>query len=100
MKYFKESTKEIVTKLLKDHEHLRDDDNKLIATVWYYQLPKVEEAVMDFLYLLSDGKLPSFESITRCRRKLQELNPELRGELWDQRHQLQEKVKKELKEME
>jgi hypothetical protein len=50
--------------------------------------------------LIANGNLPSSESIRRCRQKLQELNPELRGELWDKRHQMQTQVKEELKEME
>jgi len=99
MKYFKKSTKKIVTDLLKNHEHLRDDDNKLLATVWYHKMPKIEESVMDFLHMLANGNLPSSESIRRCRQKLQELNPELRGKLWKKRHQMEEQVKHELREM-
>ena len=99
IKYFKKSTKEMVAKLLKNHKHLRDNDNKLLATVWFYKKPNRIKSVMDFLHLLSDGKLPSSESIRRCRQKLQEIHPELRGELWNQRHKMEEQVNKELREM-
>tara|TARA_R100000008_G_scaffold82222_1_gene66274 strand:+ start:7427 stop:7729 length:303 start_codon:yes stop_codon:yes gene_type:complete len=99
MKYLNESTQEIVARLLKNHKHLRDNDNKLLATVWFYKKPNRTKTVMDFLHLLSDGRLPSSESIRRCRQKLQELNPNLRGKLWNKRHKMQEKVKEELKEM-
>ena len=100
MKYIQENTIDIIKHLLTDHPHLRDDDNKLLATVWYHKMPEIEESVMDFLHILAKGELPSSESIRRCRQKLQELNPSLRGELWDKRHKMQDQVKKELKEME
>tara|TARA_R100001082_G_scaffold106772_1_gene79958 strand:- start:3904 stop:4206 length:303 start_codon:yes stop_codon:yes gene_type:complete len=100
MKYIKEKTINIVSNLLMNHPHLRDDDNKLLATVWYHKMDKIEEPVMDFLHVLANGELPSSESIRRCRQKLQELNPQLRGQLWNKRHQMQDQVKKELKEME
>ena len=100
MRYLKNSTTEIVKSLLAKHPHLRDNDNKLLATVWYHKMDNIEESVMDFLHILANGDLPSSESIRRCRQKLQELNPGLRGELWNKRHKMQEQVKKELKEME
>lgn len=100
MKYIKEKTISIIKHLLSNHPHLRDDDNKLLATVWYHKMSKIEEPVMDFLHILAKGELPSSESIRRCRQRLQELNPELRGELWNKRHQMQKQVKDELKEME
>jgi len=100
MKYIKSSTIDIVKSLLNKHPKLRDNDNKLLATVWYHKMDKIEESVVDFLHILAEGELPSSESIRRCRQKLQELNPELRGELWNKRHQMQKQVKDELKEME
>ena len=99
-KYIKDPTIDIVKRLLTNHPHLRDSDNKLLANVWFQSVTPLEEAWMDFLALIAHGNLPSSESIRRCRQKLQELNPELRGELWDKRHQMQEQVKEELKEME
>lgn len=100
MKYIKSSTIDIVKSLLNKHPKLRDNDNKLLATVWYHKMEKIEESVIDFLHILAEGELPSSESIRRCRQKLQELNPELRGELWSKRHKMQKQVIDELKEME
>jgi hypothetical protein len=79
----------------------RDNDNKLIAITWHRLL---EESGIDtktitgwtFLTHLSKGDLPAPESITRCRRKLQELYPKLRGTTWEKRHKKQVAVKKEL----
>jgi len=99
-KYIKDPTINIVKNLLTNHPHLRDNDNKLLANVWYQSIIPLEEAWLDFLALIASGDLPSSESIRRCRQKLQELNSELRGELWDKRHQMQTQVKEELKEME
>ena len=99
-KYIKDPTIDVVKRLLTNHPHLRDSDNKLLANVWFQSVIPLEEAWMDFLALIASGDLPSSESIRRCRQKLQELNPELRGELWDKRHQMQIQVKEELKEME
>ena len=34
---------------------------------------------------VNDGELPAFESVSRCRRKMQEKYPELRGTAYEQR---------------
>ena len=79
----------------------RDNDNKLIAMVWHKLLKETdidskEISGWTLLTHLSKGDLPAPESITRCRRKLQEEIPELRGMTWTKRHKKQTKVKKEL----
>ena len=51
----------------------------------------------DFLHELSKGNVMSSESITRCRRKLQEEHTYLRGNKWAERHRMQKDVKEELK---
>ena len=99
-KYIKDQTINIVKDLITKHPHLRDNDNKLLANVWYQSVTPLQEEWLDFLALIANGELPSSESIRRCRQKLQELNPELRGELWDRRHKMQIQVKQELKDME
>ena len=84
--------------LLTNHSHLRDDDEKLMATMWFKHMgKKLEEmSAFDLLKQLSVSNLPSYESISRCRRKLQEECPELRGEKWEKRHKSQENVKEDL----
>ena len=91
-----------VKDLLTNHPHLRDDDERLMATMWFKHMEeKLEEmSAFDLLKQLATSNLPSYESISRCRRKLQEECPELRGEKWDKRHKAQEDVKEDLKEME
>ena len=47
--------------------------------------------------MISNGDLSNFGSISRCRRKVQEVNVELRGSKYDARHRLEDKVKDELR---
>ena len=82
----------------------RDNDNKLIAITWHKLLEESgvntkEITGWTLLTHLSKGDLPAPESITRCRRKLQETIPALRGTAWDKRHKKQTEVKEELKSM-
>lgn len=56
----------------------RDNDCLLVGTIYknYYDFDVNTRLARDML--LSD-KLPSWETITRCRRKVQEERPDLRG---------------------
>jgi|TARA_R100001530_G_scaffold135220_2_gene111904 hypothetical protein len=99
-------TKKIVTKMLTEHPELRDNDNKLLANIYWqrvadllmYEVSEEEmSGIKKFLGYLSKGSLPNFESIRRCRQKIQEEEPELRGHLWDKRHEVSLEVKEELK---
>ena len=89
-----------VVNLLTDHPSLRDSDERLIANIWYNHTKNVDE--IDAITLLSrfaEGKLPSYQSISRCRRKIQEEKPDLRGKKWAKRHSKQQLVKDEIKEI-
>ena len=89
-----------VVNLLTEHPSLRDSDERLIANIWYNNIKNVDE--IDAITLLSrfaEGKLPSYESISRCRRKIQEEKPDLRGKKWAKRHSKQQLVKDEIKEI-
>ena len=89
-----------VINLLTKHPSLRDSDERLAANIWYNHIKNVYE--IDALTLLSrfaEGKLPSYESISRCRRKIQEEKPDLRGKKWAKRHSKQQLVKDEIKEI-
>ena len=89
-----------VVNLLTKHPSLRDSDERLAANIWYNNIKNVDE--IDAITLLSrfaEGKLPSYESISRCRRKLQEEKPELRGKKWEKRHSKQRVIKEQIKEI-
>lgn len=88
---------DVVKDALIRYPKYRDDDNKLVAYIWWKHLKKnnIPEDIiaMDFLQLYAKNELPQADAITRARRKVQEENPELRGELYNERHQLKEEVK-------
>ena len=88
--------KDEVIKLLKSNPHLKDDDNKLIANIWYSQIKDKQYTAFEFLELFSEGKVANPQSIRRIRRKLQEEFPELRGKKWEKRHKEQKNVKEQL----
>lgn len=78
----------LVKSVLTDIPACRDNDAKLMWNVWFKQLPNIKErSVEEIAALHIKGKLGSWESITRCRRKLQEEYPHLRGDKYEKRHQ-------------
>ena len=82
------TVKKRVEIFLFESEHLRDSDQKLIASYWYYEIGGANFSAMtahDLLKKFSEGKLTSAESIRRCRQKLQEENEHLRGKMYNQR---------------
>ena len=88
-----------VEKMLLRYPGLRDNDERLMANVWYKFIGDntlTYTSGFNVLSMLSKGKLPSYESVSRCRRKIQEINPELRGEKWAKRQSRAKKIKKEI----
>lgn len=79
---------DLVKKLLQEKEELRGDDDLLYLTVIRIVHPywnngrittDIENATIgEFFTSRKSAKLPTFESVTRCRRKVQEENPALR----------------------
>ena len=63
-------------------ERTRDNDNLLLSKIWYREFKIIDNTndLVNFFIALSDNKLSSAESIRRCRQKVQEIHPELRGE--------------------
>ena len=72
---------DLVKDLLTKYPDLRDSDRKLIwAVCWKKQLIQVnEEKMLSRMLYMNFLQAPSFESITRARRKVQELHPELQS---------------------
>ena len=69
-----------VEKFLTKYPILRDDDEKLMANIWNSHIGNLEDVDgKEVLSMLANHKLPSYESISRCRRKLQEECPNLRS---------------------
>jgi len=90
-------TKEKVYQLLLRYPQYRDSDNKLLAQIWFDEIGKSRDLdAYTFLKKLGNNELSSLESVTRCRRMLQEEYSNLRGEKYNERHKEQTTVKKDL----
>ncbi len=91
------SVLEEVREFLIKHPVLRDSDERLMANIWAKHLgdPSYVNGD-DILKMLANKELPSYESISRCRRKIQQSTPHLRGEKWEERHKRAKKIKKEI----
>ena len=88
---------EDVEKFLTKYPPLRDDDERLMANIWMSHIGNLEsQNGADILRMLAKHKLPSYESVSRCRRKIQEIKPKLRGEKWAKRQTRAKKIRKEI----
>ena len=81
-----------IHELLINHEHLRDDDKRLVSTIWWHECGKKDITAFQLLDLIAKGHLSDYDGITRTRRKLQEKHEELRGNKWAFRHSIEDKV--------
>jgi predicted nucleotide-binding protein (sugar kinase/HSP70/actin superfamily) len=71
----------------------KDNDMLLVAQFWALESKFSEQhSAYDVFEAMSKGALSSYESITRARRKLQEIKPELRGSTWEKRHNKEKQV--------
>ena len=93
-----------VKRILEEVPAARDSDNILVTLIWDDELggPNYTHNISAFklLSMISRGDVCNYGSISRCRRKVQEHNKDLRGDKWDSRHRLEDKVKEELKHWE
>jgi len=90
----------IVKDILTKHPKTRDSDSLLLSFIWVYQAggkDYIQDISMrDFISDFIGKRFAEPSGITRCRRKLQEHYPELRGKLYDKRHKMEESVKEEI----
>lgn len=68
---------DLVKELLEEKPQRRDSDKMLMFAV-YRRLGFVQDTCLDYENFIQK-RCPTPESITRCRRKIQELHPELGG---------------------
>ena len=86
-----------VSAILLNKDKARECDYVLYGFILLaYNIDITTLSTRDFLKGLHSKQYPSFEGVGRCRRKLQEKHPELRGTKWNARHAEQEKVKTEI----
>lgn len=87
MKNYYDEVKDILTK----YPLARDDDMLLYGFFLYLnQLVGKEERFYSVIAESKKRGLPSYEGITRARRKVQEKEPSLRGERYKQRKKAEE----------
>lgn len=63
-----------VEHVLKNYPRTRDNDNRLVATYWYVWHKDLCHSKGGKVGILFENllKVPSFESVRRCRQKIQE----------------------------
>ena len=77
----------------------RDNDQMLVAKFWAQELQDdLYIPAIELLKRLEKHELTHFESIRRCRQKLQQENPDLRGVKYKARQSHQETVKEEIRD--
>jgi len=90
----------IVEELIKNDPTLADNNDRLIANLWYQHLKDMgvtntyENVKIILSFIVS--ALPSAESITRTSRKLQRDKPELQGKEWSDRQVYSKKYRKSI----
>tara|TARA_Y100000593_G_C4304836_1_gene335206 strand:+ start:519 stop:872 length:354 start_codon:yes stop_codon:yes gene_type:complete len=94
-----------VRNILTEYPLTRDDDMKLyammIVDMYNFNKPFIQsQSADDLIKKIYNGNTPHFTSVLRCRQKLQETCPELRGKKYIERKKHAEKVKEELKRFE
>lgn len=91
--------KSTVKHLLETEPSLRDSDERLVANMWYYGVGKEIFTLADFLDAYSKGKITTADTITRARRHLQQLHPELRGTTWEVRQKKAGETREKFREL-
>lgn len=92
--------KPIVKELLTSNKELRDSDEKLMAKIWELEIEQLKTMTAEeFLKEYSNKNLTSSESVTRARRKIQETDVSLRGNIYEKRHKEKIVITKEIKNL-
>ena len=85
---------DIVKHILTKKEAARDDDMYLYALVLYkFKLIDPNETFYQVMTSAKTRGLPSYESVSRARRKVQEQEPELRGAKYKERKKEEEEYR-------
>jgi len=100
-KALNKSTAEVVKKILTVNTTARDNDELIHAIIWNKECDSMNVLTRkEFINAYFKKRLTDPNSISRVRRKLQELYPELRGIKWELRQgDYQEKAKVKIKNL-
>ena len=97
------TTKDKVKGLLINYPHLRDSDERLIATYWMKEAGSKDAldsmTATQFLLNYVSGAYTSPESIRRMRQKIQEQDESLRGKSYSKRKKLEENVRSKIRNL-
>ena len=78
---------QIILKALKENEASRDDDLLLFGVICMrMHVDPAQATLLDVLVGMRHGDIPSFDTVTRLRRELQEKDPSVRGRRYYDRH--------------
>lgn len=90
--------KDVVKTTLQTHPETKDSDLRLLKRIWWKEFQDNGcSSFIQFLSMLEEGKFTHPASVIRCRRKLQQHEPELRGTNQKEKNEVQEIVKTDLK---
>lgn len=97
------TTKDKVKNLLINYPHLRDSDERLIATYWMKEAGSKDAldnmTATKFLLNFVEGAYTSPESIRRMRQKIQEQDESLRGKSYYKRQKLEQDVRTKIRSL-
>lgn len=82
-------TNVIVQHVLEKHPKARDDDFVLYGFVLYYMGYNIDQSLRHFLGTAKQTDAPAFATVTKCRRTLQGIYPELMGKSQEERNEMQ-----------
>ncbi len=94
------NVKDQVKRFLILDERTRDNDALLCAMIWWKELKgknMTEISVFEFFKIYASNTLTNYESVRRCRAKIQEEEPSLRGKTYRERQIKGQKIKKTIK---
>ena len=88
----------VIEMQLRQDIRMKDDDGLLVATLWRNEIGEAYKTMtaLDLLKMVAYNKLTKSSVIERARRKVQELNPGLRGTTYKQKKNYEKKVRKNL----
>lgn len=73
-----------VEEVLKESPHARNKDTYLLFD-YLNKYHTVNLTVMDWLKMVEQGDIPNYTALSRMRRRVQEDQPDLRGDTYDGR---------------
>jgi hypothetical protein len=85
-----------VEEILRKNMRCRDSDSILYSTLLYFEIGAERLKSMsgyELLGVIAEDRYPSYDTIARVRRKLQNEDETLRGKSYNERHNLEAEVR-------